>query len=170
MQRFLGDLIATQSAVTSRILLATQAGDFIGRMRGHKIERIVAVAEDLHDKGFRLQMQAAHDLMRADKDAEAVATIKRVIANSSGNLEIQFNAIAQFGTYQVRELMKSDKPQSWIARQSSKLRWNFAVLPSGFPSISICLQQSPVRRQNSLFACTKRRIADDLASALAGRR
>jgi hypothetical protein len=113
--RFLGDLTRCQTVVMSRILQRTKAADFVDAMRGQPIEWITQFAGDLHEKGFRLDLQAAHDQMRGRNLTGAIAAVKRVLANSSEYLEIQFNATLQLGELETLELMKSDKPQSLMA-------------------------------------------------------
>jgi hypothetical protein len=43
--------------VVSRILLGTKPTDFVAAMSGQPSERITQVAEDLHEKGFHLDLQ-----------------------------------------------------------------------------------------------------------------
>ena len=64
LDQFLADLTRSQTIVLSRLLLGTTAADFVDAMRGRPIERIAEVAADLHEKGFRLDLQKAHDQMR----------------------------------------------------------------------------------------------------------
>jgi hypothetical protein len=115
MGSFLGDLVKCQTVVVSRILLNIKAADFVEAMRGQPTERIARVAEDLHEKGFRLDLDAAHILMRGGNLSGAIEAIRKVLGNSSGFLEIQFNATLQLGELETLELMKSDMPQSLAA-------------------------------------------------------
>lgn len=113
--RFLSDLTKSQIVVVSRILMGTKAADFVEAMRGHPTERICEVAEDLHEKGFYLDLEGANTQKRSGDVAGAIASVRRVLANSAGYLEIQFNATLQLGEVEILELMRSDKPQSLIA-------------------------------------------------------
>jgi len=115
IRRFLADLAKCQAVVVSRILMGTKAADFVDAMSGQPIERIIRVAEDLHEKGFRLDLQAAHSQMRRGDLAGAIAVVRKVLANAPGFLEVQFNATLQLGELETLELMKSDKPQSLIS-------------------------------------------------------
>jgi hypothetical protein len=99
----------------SRILLGTKAADLVDAMRGQPIEQVTQIAEDLHEKGFRLNLQTAHDQFRSGNPTGAIVAVKKVLANSSEYLEIQFNATLQLGELEILELMKSDKPQSLVA-------------------------------------------------------
>jgi hypothetical protein len=82
---------------------------------GQPIVRIAEVAEDLHEKGFYLDLKAAHETMRSGNLTEAIRAVRKVITNSSELLEVQFNATLQLGDLEMLELMKSDKPQRLIA-------------------------------------------------------
>jgi len=115
MSRFLKDLTQSQMVVVSRILLGTQPADFVQAMKGQPIKRRAEVAKDLHEKGFYLDLQTAHDLRRDGDMTGAKAAVRKVLASSAAYLEIQFNATLQLGDLEMLELMKSDKPQSLIA-------------------------------------------------------
>ncbi len=113
--QFLGDLRRSQTIVLSRLLLGTKAGDFVDAMLGRPIEWIAEVAADFHEKGFRLDLQKAHDHMRRGDLPGAIATVKRVLGNSIGYLEVQFNATLQLGEFEALQLMRSDRPQRLVA-------------------------------------------------------
>ena len=113
--QFLADLTRAQVIVVSRLLLGTRAADFVDAMRGRPIKGVAEVAADLHEKGFRLDLQTARNQMREQDLPGAVATVKRVLAKSTGYLEVQFNATLQLGELEVLELIRSDKPQAWVA-------------------------------------------------------
>jgi hypothetical protein len=116
--RFLDDLAHSQTVVASRILLGTKAGDLVEAMRGHPVERVVEVATDLHEKAFRLDLQAAHTQMQQGNLTGAIATVKKVASSSTENVETHFNAVLQLGELEVLQLMKSEQPQSLVADRS----------------------------------------------------
>jgi hypothetical protein len=101
--------------VVSRILLGTTAADFVEAMSGQPIVPITEVAQDLHEKGFHLDLNAAHTQMRGGDLTGAIAAVRKVLANSDGYLEVQFNATLQLGNLEFLEIVKSDQPQSRIA-------------------------------------------------------
>jgi len=115
IDRFRDDLMRSQMAVLSRILLGTKPADFVEAMRGHPSTRMTEVAEDLHEKGFRLDLLTAHNQMRAGDLAGAISAVRKVLANSTGYVETQFNATLQLGELEFLELTKSELPQSMIA-------------------------------------------------------
>ena len=147
-EQFLADLTRSKTIVVSRLLLGTKADDFVGAMRGQPIERVVEVAADLHEKGFRLDLQTAHRQMRGEDLPAAIATVNRVLGNSTGYLEVRFNATLQLGEYEALELMRSDKPQSLIADR------RFATAEA------LCQIARRTPRHLHLFAQTKRRAAE----------
>ncbi len=146
--QFLADLTRSQTIAVSRLLLGTKAADFVDAMRGRPIERIAEVAADLHEKGFRLDLQAAHDQMRARNLPGALATVTSVLANSKGYLEVQFNATLQLGEIEALELMRSDKPQSLTADRKLATAW------------ALCQIAKRTPRHLHLFAQTTRKAAE----------
>ena len=113
--KFLGDLTRSEIAVVSRSLVSTEHTDFIEAMRGRPLERVAEVATDLHEKGFRLDLQRAHDQMKGGDRPTAITTVKKVLSCASGYLDVQFNATLQLGELEWMELIHSDGPQSLAA-------------------------------------------------------
>jgi hypothetical protein len=115
--QFLQDLTRSQMVVVSRILLGTRPVEFADAMASQPIERISEVAEDLHEKGFHLELQAAFLQRKRGDIAGAITAIHKVADNASksGYVEIHFNAILQAGELEWMEVSKSDAPQSLVA-------------------------------------------------------
>ncbi len=148
IQRFLADLTQSQMAVISRVLLGTKSIDFVDAMRRQPVERISEVAEDFHVKGFQLELQLAHkQLQQGDLDG-AVVAVKKVLANSSSYIEIQFNGTLQLGELEGVQLLNSTEPQSRVADKK---------LETAFKLCSIAKRQP---RFLHLFAQITRRAAE----------
>jgi hypothetical protein len=115
--QFLQDLTRSQMVVVSRILLGTRPVEFADAMASQPIERIGEVAEDLHEKGFHLELQAAFLQRQGGDIAGAIAAIHKVAASASasGYLGIHFNAILQAGELEWLQVSKSDVPQALVA-------------------------------------------------------
>ena len=115
--RFLRDLTQAQMVVVSRILLETEPVEFVDAMASQPIERISEVAEDLHEKGFRLELQAAFLQWKGGDLAGAIDAINKVAAGAraASYIEIQFNAILQAGELEWLQMLKSDVPQARLA-------------------------------------------------------
>ncbi|HLG95251.1 MAG TPA: DUF4365 domain-containing protein [Bryobacteraceae bacterium] len=113
--KFLADLTRSKTVVVSRLLLDTKATDFVDAMRGRPIERVAEIVADLHEKGFRLDLQRAHDQMKSRDLPAAITTVKKVISSATEYLEVQFNATLQLGELEWMQLMHSDQPQSLAA-------------------------------------------------------
>ena len=116
LDQFLGDLVQAQTVVVSRILLGTKPIDFVDAMASQPLERINAVAGDLHDKGFRLELQGAwlerkRDLGGAIDASNKVATD----ASAAGYTEIHFNAVLQAGELEWLQILRSGAPQALMA-------------------------------------------------------
>ena len=116
MERFLRDLTHSQTIVVRRILLGTKPIEFVDAMGTQPVERLNEVAEDLHEKGFHVELAVAHRQHLGGALVAAISTIERVVtgASSSGYVEIHFNAVLQLGELQVLQLMKSDGPQALV--------------------------------------------------------
>jgi hypothetical protein len=116
-ERFLEDLTQSQMVVVSRILLGTRPIEFADAMASQPIERISEVAEDLHEKGFHLELQAAFQQQKGGDIAGAIAAIRKVAdsARTSGYVEVNFNAILQAGELEWLQVSKSDVPQALAA-------------------------------------------------------
>jgi len=86
-------------------------------MASQPIERISEVAEDLHEKGFHLELQAAFQQQKGGDIAGAIAAIRKVAdsARTSGYVEVNFNAILQAGELEWLQVSKSDVPQALAA-------------------------------------------------------
>lgn len=115
--RFLQDLTQAQTVVVSRILLGTRSVEFAKAMASQPIERISKVAEDLHEKGFHLELQTAFLQWKGGDIAGAIAAIHKVADNAgaSGYVEVQFNAILQAGELEWLQVLQSDLPQARAA-------------------------------------------------------
>jgi hypothetical protein len=113
----LRDLTQAQMAVVSRILLGTRPIEFVDAMASQPVERISEVAEDLHEKGFHLGLQAAFLQRKGGDIAGAIDAINRVAAGASaaGYIEVHFNAILQVGELEWLQMTKSDVPQARVA-------------------------------------------------------
>lgn len=114
---FLQDLTQAQMVVVSRILLGTKPIEFVDAMASQPIERISEVAEDLHEKGFHLELQAAFLQRQGGDIAGAIDAINKVAtgASAAGYIEIQFNAILQAGELEWLQMARSDVPQARVA-------------------------------------------------------
>ncbi len=116
-ERLLQDLTQSQMVVVSRILLGSRHFEFADAMSCQPIERISEVAEDLHEKGFHLELQAAFQQQKGGDIAGAIAALHKVAdsASASGYVEVRFNAILQAGELEWLQVSKSDVPQALIA-------------------------------------------------------
>jgi hypothetical protein len=115
--QFARDLMHAQTVVVSRILLQTTHVEFVEAMKSQPVEQIIQVAEDLHVKGYRLELDAAFR-QRKNGDIEgAVAAIHKVAtsAGAGGYVEVQFNAILQAGELEWMLVSKSEAPQARTA-------------------------------------------------------
>ena len=112
--QFLQDLTQAQMVVVSRILLGTKPIEFVKAMASEPIERISEVAENFHEKGFHLELQAAFLQRKGGDIAGAIDAINKVAAGASaaGYIEIQFNALLQAGELEWLQIMRSDVPQA----------------------------------------------------------
>jgi hypothetical protein len=117
VERFLQDLMQSQMVVVSRILLGTRPVEFADAMASQPIERISKVAEDLHEKGFHLELQAAFLQGKSGDIAGAIARIHKVVdrAGASGYVEVHFNGVLQAGELEWLQVSKSDAPQALAA-------------------------------------------------------
>ncbi len=113
-ERFLEDLTQSQIVVVSRILLGTRSVKFADAMASQPIERIGEVAEDLHEKGFHLELQAAFLRRKSGDIAGAISAIHKVAqsAEAAGYVEVHFNAVLQAGELEWLQVSKSDVPQA----------------------------------------------------------
>jgi len=115
LERFVTDLIASQNAIVRRILLGTNAADFFVGVQQQPSERIREEAQDFHEKGFFLELSAADELRKRGDFPGAIAAIRKVLEKSDGHVGIQFNGTLQLGELEAVELMRSDKPQSFLS-------------------------------------------------------
>jgi hypothetical protein len=115
LERFVTDLIASQNAIVRRILLGTNAADFFAGVQQQPSERIREEAQDFHEKGFFLELSAADELRKRGNFPGAIAAIRKVLEKSDGHVVIQFNGTLQLGELEAVELMRSDKPQSFLS-------------------------------------------------------
>ena len=91
--QFARDLMRAQTVVVSRILVQTPHVGFAEAMKSQPAERISEVAEDLHEKGYHLELGAAFLHRKSGDIAGAVEAIHKVAtsAGASGYVEVQFN-------------------------------------------------------------------------------
>jgi len=115
IERFLADLTQSRLVEISRVLLGTRSIDFADAMARQPVKRVSEVAEDLHVKGFRLELQLAHQQRQEGDWDGAVSAVRRVLANSSSYVAIQFDGTLQLGELEGYQLMKSTEPQSRVA-------------------------------------------------------
>lgn len=117
VERFLLDLTQSQTVVVSRILLDTRTIDFVDAIVAQPVERTTEVAEDLHEKGFHLELQLAHQQLQSGDLAGAITAVQKVVASSSssGYVGVHFNATLQLGELEVVQLTRSDGPQAQVA-------------------------------------------------------
>jgi len=115
--RFLKDLRKAHHVVVSRTLLVANDTDFVDAMRGRPIEKLDVVAEDLHEKAFRLEMQTAYDILRKDDFAEAARRLKNILANPVASLAVRFNVTNLLGDVEWKALIRSSEPQSVAAER-----------------------------------------------------
>ncbi|MCX6597641.1 MAG: hypothetical protein NTV70_14875 [Acidobacteria bacterium] len=104
--------------VVSRILLGTRPIEFVDAMASQPTGRITEVAEDLHKKGFHLELQAAFQQRKGGDITGALDAINGVAARSSaaGFIDIHFNAILQAGELEWAQMVKCDAtPQARLA-------------------------------------------------------
>jgi hypothetical protein len=115
--QFVQDLSQAQSIVVSRILMQTTHIEFAQAMKSQPVERISQVAEDLHEKGYHLELQAAFLQRKSGDIAGAITAIHKVAASAevSGHVEVQFNAILQAGELEWLQVSRSDAPQARTA-------------------------------------------------------
>lgn len=115
--RFLLDLSKAQTVLVNRILMGIKPFEFAAAMASQPVERLTEVAEDMHEKAFHVEMNAAHQKHRAGDLSAAMTALKKVVEGSkaSGYLEIHFNSVLQLGELEVLQLMQSDSPQALTA-------------------------------------------------------
>jgi hypothetical protein len=95
--RFLDALVTTHLVVVSRALVIADDTDFVDAMRSQPVERIDAAAEDLHEKAFRLTMQAAYEIFRKGAIQEAKRRLNGILASADASLRVRFNVTVQMG-------------------------------------------------------------------------
>jgi Domain of unknown function (DUF4365) len=115
--QFVQDLMRSHMVVVSRILTETTHVEFAEAMKSQPVDRISQVAEDLHEKGFHLELQAAFLQRKGGDIAGAITAIHKVAtrAEVSGHVEVQFNAILQAGEIEWLLVSRSDAPQARTA-------------------------------------------------------
>lgn len=114
---FAQDLRRSHTVVVSRILMDTPHVEFADAMKSQPVERISQVAEDLHEKGYHLELRAAFLQRKGGDIAGAITSIHKVAAGAevSGHIEVQFNAILQAGELEWLQVTKSGAPQARTA-------------------------------------------------------
>jgi hypothetical protein len=94
LDRFVSDLTALQNVIVRRILLDTNAADFFAGVPQQPSERIREEAQDFPG---------------------AIAAIRKVLERAGGHVNIQFNGMLRLGELEAVEIMRSDKPQGFVA-------------------------------------------------------
>lgn len=150
IDHFARDLAAAQMLVVSRILMQTTPFEFAEAMRSQPIEQTSRIAEDLHEKGYTLQLDAAFVKRKSGDYAGAVEAIRKVAASAgaSGYVEIQFNAVLQARDLEWLLIQKSDAPQAQAA--DNKLE----------TALELCRIAKRKPRHLYLFAQITRRAAE----------
>jgi hypothetical protein len=148
--QFVQDLSQAQSVIVSRILMQTSHIEFAQAMKSQPVEQITEAAEDLHEKAYHLELEAAFLQRKGGDIPGAITAIRKVasIAAASGHLEVQFNAILQAGELEWMQLSKSDEPQ---ARAADK---KLAI------ALELCAIAKHKRRHLHLFAQITRKAAE----------
>lgn len=148
--RFLEDLTQSQMVVVSRILLGTRSVKFADAMASQPIERIGEVAENLHEKGFHLELQAAFLRRKSGDIAGAISAIHKVAesAGAAGYVEVHFNAVLQAGELEWLQVLKSDEPQALAAEKKLEI------------ALELCRIAKREPRHLHLFAQITRKAAD----------
>ena len=115
------DLTQSHTVVVSRILSKRTHIEFAEAMKSQPVERIRKVAEDLHEKGYHLELQAAFHQRKDGDIAGAITAIRKVAASAqlSGHIEIQFNAVLQAGELEWMQLYEIRRAAG--ARRRQKL-------------------------------------------------
>jgi len=121
MGRFLSELTRAKISVISRVLLGTKPIEFVDAMAKQPVERLSEVADDFHVKGFQLELQVAHQRFRKGEVAGAIAAVKKVLAESSSYIEVQFNGTVQLGELEVYQLMTSAEPQARVPEKKLEI-------------------------------------------------
>ncbi len=118
MDQFLEELTRSRMEVVRRILLDTKPLNFVSAMARQPVERAAAVAQDLHIKGFQLELNLAQQRFRNGEVEGAIGDIQKILANSAAYVEIQFNGTMQLGELEAYRLMKSPgQPQALVAHK-----------------------------------------------------
>lgn len=121
MERFLSELTRSKISVISRVLLGTKPIEVVDAMAKQPVERLSEMADDFHVKGFQLELQVAHQRFRKGEVDGAIAAVKKVLAESSSYIEVQFNGTLQLGELEVYKLMKSAEPQARVPKKKLEI-------------------------------------------------
>ncbi|MEO8053203.1 MAG: DUF4365 domain-containing protein, partial [Acidobacteriota bacterium] len=81
LDRFLEDLTKAHCVVVTRALANTHVTDFVEAMRCHSVGKMNTISEDLHERAFRLDMQAAHEIYRQGKLLDATGRLSSPCQN-----------------------------------------------------------------------------------------
>ena len=146
---FAQDLRRSQTVVVSRILMDTTHVEFADAMKSQPVERISQVAEDLHAKGYHLELQAAFLQRKGGDIAGAITAIHKVAASaevSGGHIEVQFNAILASRRTGVVAGVEIRRSAGAGRRYETRYRsWNSAGSRNANREIFTCLLRSPVK-------------------------
>ena len=117
LAEFLKDLTRSHTVVASRALRQTTHIEFVEAMNSQPVEQIRKVADDLHEKGYHLDLQVAFDQRKRGDIDGAIISLRKVATSAgiSGLIEIQFNAVRQAGELEWMQQTKSDEPKARAA-------------------------------------------------------
>jgi hypothetical protein len=148
--QFARDLTQAQTIVVARILMQTAHVEFAEAMKSQPVKRVSEVAEDLHEKGYRLELDAAFRQRKGGDVEGAIVAIHKVAASAGagGYVEVQFNAILQAGELEWMQQTKSDEPQARAADKKLET------------ALELCRIAKRKPRNLHLFAQITRRAAE----------
>ena len=109
--RFLADLRAAHSVVTSRALLIVRDTDFVDAMRRRPLDKMDVVSDDLHQKAFMIAAQAAHEIFQTGDISEAQRRLKGILASPDASVRVRFAVTGQLGDLEWIEVSRSGEPQ-----------------------------------------------------------
>ena len=148
--QFARDLTQAQTIVVARILMQTAHVEFAEAMKSQPVKRVSEVAEDLHEKGYRLELDAAFRQRKGGDVEGAIVAIHKVAASAGagGYVKVQFNAILQAGELEWMQQTKSDEPQARAADKKLET------------ALELCRIAKRKPRNLHLFAQITRRAAE----------
>ena len=135
-------------------------------MKSQPVERITKVAEDLHEKGYHLELQAAFYQRKSGDIAGAITAIRKVATSAgiSGYIEVQFNAVLQAGELEWMQLSKSDEPQARAADRKLSVASELCRIAKRTPRhLHLFAQITRKAAELSVAVQKTSRVNDDLA-------